>query len=379
MVYLDFNASTPLDLDAQSEQIRALKLFANPSNQIHMSGGMASQALESARTDIAKSLGIASQEVIFTSGATESAWIAIVGLALKLPPGKSAIGVITTEHKAVIEACRLASELGGNEIVQITVDALGQINARSLDVAISGGIGLLVAMAVNNETGVVTDVSSLQEICRTNGVFLVSDLTQAIGKIPVLDFTSQLDCGFFSGHKIYGPRGIGVLFMKRSLQKQVKKLLSGGGQERGFRGGTENLPSVMALNIALQKAIQCQEIDSIKSQELTRLFESELSLKGIRFCRTAGEANVVPNTLSLRFVDCDADAILANAPEVEASTGSACEYANPEPSHVLLAMGFSRTEASEVIRFSFGRSTSRHEVSVACGAVADAIELLRGR
>jgi cysteine desulfurase len=375
MIYADFNASTPLDGDVELAMRNADNFFANPSSSQHRSGYLAQQIVEDARDSIAHSLNVNPQEIIFTSGATEAALLAIWGIGLGIE--HKGILAITTEHKAVLNACDSLVKISPRDFQRLPVNSGGGIDLDQLESQLEGEAGLLTAMAVNNETGRIQDMAAIGKLCREKDVRLVSDATQAIGKIDVSDFREIADAYFMSGHKIYGPKGSGVLVASRDIQKLMVPVLVGGGQERGLRGGTSNTSAIAGLAVAIHKATQ--ELEQVDRQmvQLRETFLAALKSCEIEFEHLVPLENATPNTIAIRLTGLDADAIIAAAPSIEVSTGSACDHANPEPSHVYLAQGLTPKEAREVIRFSFGKPTTNNDVEALVAELNGANMFLR--
>ena len=377
MVYLDYNATTPMHGDVRAAYVEAFEAFGNPSSIQHPSGQKARDLLEESRQLVADSLGVSKTEIIFTSGATEAALISILGLAAnKSKPG----GLLTSrvEHNAVLEASRFASSITDREIGFVEIEPNGQPNLDSLREKLVARPLLASLMAVNNETGVITPIDEVFELTSANGVPLVSDLTQAAGKLPLQRLVENIDIGFMSAHKFYGPKGVGIIVAKRSIQNQIKEIMAGGGQERNIRGGTQNLPAIFATAVAL--GIATSELESSKQHQLMlrNAFIEELNKRLERPTVFAADSNVVENTVCLSFSGIDGDMLIANLPELEFSTGSACNSAVPEPSHVFTNCRESAFNASDWVRFSFGIPTTKVDVEFAAAKISQAVERLRG-
>lgn len=375
MIYADFNASTPLDGEVESVMRNAENFFANPSSSQHRSGYRAQQIVEEARDSIAESLKVNPQEVIFTSGATEAALLAVWGIGLALK--RKGILAISTEHKAVLNACESLVKISPRDFQRLPVSSGGGIDLNNLESRFTSETGLLTAMAVNNESGRIQDMATIGKLCRENNVRLVSDVTQAIGKIDISNFREFVDAYFMSGHKIYGPKGSGVLVVSREIQKMMFPVLIGGGQERGLRGGTSNTAAIAGLAVAVRKATEELVEANLQMIQLRQSFLEALSSSAIEFDHLVPLESATPNTVAVRLKGLDAEALMAAAPNIEVSTGSACDHANPEPSHVYLAHGLTPNEAREVIRFSFGKPTTISDVVALVTELNGAVAYLR--
>lgn len=373
MIYLDYNAAAPLNPLVAEEITANWVHWANPGSTQHKSGLVAAQILSDSRDRVAKVLNCSPAEVIFTASATEAASLSIIGLCLSMPAGKRDIAVLRTEHKAVLEAARCATLLAGSELILVDVESNGSVAEASLAAALKPSVCMVLCMLVNNETGVIQDLEQLAKKCEPFGILLVSDVTQAIGKLPVPE--ALLGCTyFFSGHKIGTPKGIGCLVIPRHLQDNFVSLIPGGGQERGIRGGTENPSLASGLARGLEISVANRRTFAERSALAVDSFLSALTSRGIEFQLIGETSNRCSNTANLLFPGVDGDAILANLYVVEASTGSACNTANPEPSHVLRAMGLSFREASSCVRFSFGDTHSIEEIQRAADDVCQAVK-----
>lgn len=374
MVYLDYNATTPIDARVRLIMDEIPELIGNPGSIQHQNGIAAEAHLEASRAEIARLLGFTSQEVIFTSGASESAAIALYGFALhaakKSSGTKTRILTTRLEHKAILETLENITEITDLRIEFVPVTQSGFIDLEALKETVTGDVLLGCFMSVNNETGVVQDLLEIANLLHENGALLVSDFTQAIGKTS-LDGLASTDAAFFSGHKIYGPPGTGSLLVRRLAQKQMFKILHGGGQERGLRGGTQNVRGAVGLSEAVKIALAEFSKNDMNFQRLRTLFIRELQSAGVAIEVNGDLASSVSNTLNFQILGVDSDELLANCKDLSVATGSACNSANPEPSHVLLGMGLGFRRASESVRISLGRSTTEAELREAVAIIAD--------
>jgi cysteine desulfurase len=374
-VYLDYNATTPLDprvLDAMLPWLS--EHCANPASA-HAPGQRAALAIDEARQQVADLVGAAPTEIVFTSGATESINLALKGVADTLGR-RPHLTVVATEHRAVLDT---ADYLARSEarVDQLHVDEQGVVRLDELKQSLADGAQLVAVMAANNETGTIAPLSEIAAACQEHGALLHCDATQLVGKLPFDVDALSLDFVSFSAHKFYGPKGAGALFIRRSRRGAISPLLHGGGQEHGYRSGTLNVPAIVGLGAAAQLAQAEMMRDEVQVSRLRdRLYESlrqSISRVGLNGHPTAR----LPGTLNVRIANTDAEVVLANMPDIAASTGSACSSAMPQPSHVLLAMGLTVEEAASSIRFSLGRFTSEDDVSCASEQAAVAVQKAR--
>lgn len=348
--------------------------YGNPHSVEHAMGRKAEEAVERARAQVAAILGVDTREVVFTSGATESNNIAIKGAARFAAsqdnPAKRIV-TVATEHKCVLESVQdLAAE--GFDPVFLPVRADGLLDPEVLKNALKTPTLLVSVMAVNNETGVVQDISELAAIAKVAGALFHTDIAQAVGKIP-LDLTAwKVDLASVSGHKIYGPKGTGALFVRRRPRARVAPLFSGGGQERGLRSGTLAAPLIIGLGEAcalaqVEMADDSARIGTLRGQLLDRLSMAmpDLRVNGSTEHRIAGNLN-------LTFPAATAAGLMEALPDLCVSTGSACSSAAIEPSYVLGALGLSEDEAARTLRIGIGRFTSPADIDYAAAALAAA-------
>lgn len=376
MVYLDYNASTPVDLRVFQAMRDVKNTFGNPSSAHHRAGQAAAELIEEARSRVARMVGRVMQDVILTSGATEAAALGILGAMLGLG-SRPNIVIASTEHKAVIAAAELGAHLTGGEVRIASVDEDGLVALGDLDRLVDDSVAVVAVMAANNETGVVAPMSAVAEIAERAGALSFVDATQLAGKGPIDSVADVADLMVFSSHKIYGPKGAGALIANREVQKGLVPIMAGGGQERGLRGGTQNTSAIVGFGLAAELAMKEQASDAARIEQLTieLLNEIEARVPGVQL--NGGEADRLSNTLNLRFVGADAEAVMAWMPDVLVSAGSACQSAVSTPSHVLTAMGMSEAAASESLRISLGRPTTSEEIRSAAIAIVDAVTRVR--
>jgi cysteine desulfurase len=374
-VYLDYQATTPCDPRVVAAMLPFFtERFGNPHSTEHAIGRDAEAAVEAARAEVAALLGAEPREVVFTSGATEANNLAIKGAARHAAAmGSPRRRVVTaaTEHKCVLESVAdLAAE--GFEPVFLPVQPDGLLDPAALESALAVPTLLVSVMAVNNETGVIQDLAALAALAHTAGALFHTDAAQAGGKIP-LDVAAQgLDLVSLSAHKLYGPKGVGALYVRRRPRVRLAPLLSGGGQERGLRSGTLPAPLVVGFGEACRIARAEMVEEAARIGALRERLASALlrDIPGLRV-NGAREARIAGN-LNLTFPNRAATALMAACPDLCVSTGSACSSAEIEPSYVLRAMGLDAAEAGRSLRLGIGRFTSPADVDFAATALAAA-------
>jgi cysteine desulfurase len=374
-IYLDNQATTRCDPRVLEAMLPWFSEdYGNPHSVEHVMGRKAEAAVEEARAAVGALIGAEIREVIFTSGATEANNIAIKGaarFAASLGNTRRRIVTVATEHKCVLESVAdLAAE--GFEPVFLPVESDGLLDHDALREALQTPTLLVSVMAVNNETGVIQDVAELASIAKQAGALFHSDLAQAVGKIPV-DLTGwKVDLASISGHKLYGPKGVGALFVRRRPRARVAPLFSGGGQERGLRSGTLSTPLIVGLGEACrlagkEMAPEAEQIAGLRRMLLDRLRDDipGIQVNGSFQARIAGNLN-------LTFPRATASDLMAALPDLCVSTGSACSSAAVEPSYVLRAMGLSEAEAAQTLRIGIGRFTSAADIDYAAAALSAA-------
>ncbi len=361
MIYLDYNATTPVEDAVLEAMLPYFQVhFGNASSSLHAYGWAAAEAVKLARIQVADLLNAAPDEVVFTSGATESVNMAIKGVAMVYQQKGRHLLTIQTEHKAVLEAhAQLA--LQGWDVTYLPADHNGLVTPEVFERALRKDTVLASVMWANNETGVVQDIPALYKIAHTNGTLFFSDATQAVGKIPVS--AQHADLLAFSGHKLYAPKGIGALYVRRRNPRvTIAPLIVGGGQERGLRGGTLNVSGIVALGKAASLAQSNIPNEIPRIQKLRDLLQNRLLERLPEVTILGYGIERLPNTLSLRVAGILASEWVKQVRQVAFSTGSACATAQTKPSHVLTAMGLDRTAALETIRISLGRPTTLTEI-----------------
>ena len=375
MIYLDHNAITPMRPEAVEAVERALQTFGNPSS-VHAAGRAARDVLDGARGRVARALSARPAEVVFTSGATESAALAIRGALAAAPPGRRALAVTAVEHPCVLDLARELARDEGVPVQVVPVDGRGVLDLEALRQAVDEQTALVCCMLANNETGVLQPVAEVAAAARRAGALFLCDAVQAVGKIPVEVGALGADLVAITGQKFGGPRGAGALWIRPDLGLRP---LFGGHQERGRRAGTENLPGVAGLGAAIEAASAGRGAEAPRIRALRDRLEGGL-LAAVPRARVNGAgAERLPTTASIAFEGCDSEALLI-AMDLEgicASAGAACTSGSTRPSHVLSAMGLSVTEARATIRFSVGWSTTSEEVEAALRIVPPLVERVR--
>ncbi|QQV75262.1 Cysteine desulfurase IscS [Rickettsia tillamookensis] len=376
-IYMDYQATTPLDPRVMDEMLPYFTTkFGNPHSRSHSFGWEAENAVEEARSRVAKLIGADAKEIIFTSGATESNNLAIKGIAKFYGNKKNHIITIVSEHKCVLDACRHL-EQEGIKITYLPIKPNGIIDLETLKNAITDQTMLVSVMAVNNEIGVVQPLKEIGKICRERAVFFHSDIAQGFGKIPIDVNEFNIDLASISGHKIYGPKGIGALYVRKKPRVRVTPLINGGGQERGMRSGTLPTPLIVGLGMAAEIAYSEMEKDT---KHVNYLFDrflnnihnriSEVYLNGDKDQRYKGNLN-------LSFAGVEGESIILAIKDLAVSSGSACTSASLEPSYVLRSMGIGEELAHTSIRFGIGRFTTEQEVDYAVDLICSKIDKLR--
>lgn len=372
-IFLDYNSTTPVDPSVLDEMIPWFTAQPGNAASAHVSGRIAAVAVEAARDSVAHLLGVRSSEVVWTSGATESNNTVIRGLE-RLKSTRDRLLVGATEHKAVLETAMHLREFGWIVDV-IPVDRRGLIDIEVFRSLLGEDVALVSVMIANNETGVVNPVEKLVELAHDVGALFHSDCAQAPGRISLDLGGLNVDFASISAHKMYGPKGVGCLYVNR--RTDIEPLLLGGGHERGLRSGTTNVPGVVGFGAAARIVEESLQEESKRLEMLSDMLLSEFENRVDEMEVVGNRQSALPNTLCIRFHGADAEAVVANSPSVAFSSGSACSSLIPSSSHVLRAMGMSEDEAFECVRFSVGRMTTASEIEEAAEHVAAAVERVR--
>lgn len=370
-IYLDYNATTPCDPRVVETLLPYFNTHFGNAASDNSYGWEAKAAVDNARRSISRLIGAKPEQIIFTSGATESLNIALKGLAFSANNRGGHIVTCKTEHKAVLETCKYL-ESKGYEVTYLGVDPDGNISLEELQDAIRPNTICIAMMYANNETGIIHPIIEIGRIARQKNIIFICDATQAVGKIPVSVNNAHIDILAFSAHKIYGPKGAGALYIA-SKKLDLKPLLHGGGHEGGYRSGTLNIPAIAGFGKASELALTELERERTRLLKLRDKLQSVL-LRGMPGARINGGQNKLPHVINIMLPQIDSEKLLLSVSQrVAVSRGSACSANVQKPSHVLTAMGLTTEEASCSIRISLGRFTSDDEIEEAAGVLIDAV------
>lgn len=376
-IYLDNNATTPMDprvLEAMLPYFT--NHFGNAASRNHPFGWAAEEAVDYAREQIAALINCNPKELIFTSGATESDNLAIKGVFEMYASKGNHIITATTEHKAVLDTCKHIEKLGG-QVTYLQVNSEGLINLEELEAAITDKTILISIMYGNNEVGVVQPIREIGRIAKKHGVLFFSDATQAVGKIPVDVEADGIDLMAFSGHKMYGPKGVGALYVRRKNPRvKVTAQMDGGGHERGMRSGTLNVPGIVGLGKACEICRTDMESDTARIVAMRDRLERELLTMEESYLN-GNKEHRLPHVSNISFKYVEGEGLMMGVKDIAVSSGSACTSASLEPSYVLKAMGLSDDLAHSSLRFGLSRFTTEEEVDFAINHVKEAVTKLR--
>ncbi len=384
-VYLDHAATTPLDprvFEAMTPYF--LERYGNAASRQHALGREAARAVEEARAQVAALLGGDPREIVFTSGATESNNLALKGAVDTAALAKLPRHVITarTEHHAVLDPLQ-ALEDQGTEVTRLDVDPMGHVDLDELATALARGARLVSLMHANNEIGVLHPLAAIGALCREHGALFHTDATQSVGKLPLDVSTLAVDLISLSAHKLYGPKGVGALWLRRKGPRvRCKPLIDGGGHERGLRSGTLNVPGIVGLGAACalrarEMADEAARLATLRDDFESKLFAA-LHTPNAAVLRNGDPDARLPGLTNLSFAGVDAESLFTRLPEVCASSSSACTSAKSGKSHVLRALGADPARVAGSVRFSLGRTTSAEELTRALDAVLRAVREERG-
>lgn len=375
-VYLDYAATTPVDPSVANEMIKYLTpdgVFGNPASRSHALGWQAEAAVEAARKQVASLIHADPREIVWTSGATESDNLAIKGAVA----GRENVHIVTSkiEHKAVLDTCKWL-EFQGVDVTWLDPEPDGSINLQQVVDALRDNTVLVSLMLVNNELGTVTDVAPIGSVLRERGILFHVDAAQAAGKMPVDVTSMQVDLLALSGHKVYGPKGVGALYVRRSPDVRIEAQIHGGGHERGMRSGTLPTHQIVGMGKAFAMAQSGLEQEV---QVLESLREKFLGgLKGLNGVSLNGrESGRVPGIVNLSFDGVEAESLMLGLRDLAVSSGSACASASIEPSYVLRGIGLNEEQANRALRFSFGRFSTEEEVAFASSQIVEVVSRLR--
>ena len=377
-MYLDFQATTPMDPRVLDKMVPfMLSDYGNPHSKTHQYGWDAEKSIENARNEIASLISASGREIIFTSGATESNNMAVKGIAKFYGGKKKHIITTQTEHKCVLDSCRVL-ESEGFDVTYLPVKENGLIDIRQLEEAFRPDTVLVSIMGVNNEIGVIQPLTEIGKMCRSRKVFFHSDIAQMVGKLPINVDDMYIDVASLSSHKMYGPKGIGALYIRRKPRVRLEPLINGGGQERGLRSGT--LSPALCVGMGEAAKICSEELESdhhwirYLSNKLTNGIKEripEVVLNGDANARYAGNVNY-------SFAYVEGESLLMALKNIAVSSGSACTSASLEPSYVLRALGAEDEMAHSSIRFGIGRFTTEKEIDLTLDLLQKQVERLRG-
>jgi cysteine desulfurase len=377
-IYMDYHATTPMDPRVfEAMKPYFMDIFGNSASRNHSFGWQAEEAVEKARKQIADLIGASPKEIVFTSGATESNNLALKGVAEMYAEKGNHIITAATEHKAILDTCKRL-EKHGIRVTYLPVQTNGLVDLEMLQDAITDKTILISIMYANNEIGVIQNMVEIGKIAKAKGVLVHSDATQAVGKVPVNVIKDNIDLMSLSGHKLYGPKGVGALYVRRkSPRVQITAQMDGGGHERGMRSGTLNVPGIVGLGeaCALCQAEMPEESKRMAylRDKLRNKLEAELDevyINGTMDSR-------LPNNLNISFSYVEGESLLMGINDVAVSSGSACTSATLEPSYVLKALGAGDDQAHSSIRFGLGRFNTEEQVDYVAAKVIDVVKKLR--
>ena len=377
-IYLDYAATTPVAPEVADEMAGYLTvdgIFGNPSSITHQFGHAALEAVDSARKTVAQLIGATPGEIVFTSGATEAINLALCGVMLSSATKHNGLVVSAIEHKAVLDTATFLQR-NGIDLTIMSPDTSGLITPELVDRNLRDNTALVSVMLVNNETGTFTDIAAISRLVRDAGALIHVDASQAVARMPLDVNKLGADLISLSGHKIYGPKGVGVLYIRRHLQPQLLPHTHGGGQEAGLRPGTLATHQIVGLGAAAKVLADELETDMQRIQNLDlRLYNQLNEIDG---CTLNGNPDMrLPGILNMAFSNVSAESLMLSMPNVAVSTGSACTSAEVKPSHVLLALDIDEETSLSSIRFSFGRYTTTEEIDAVAQRVRSSVAALR--
>lgn len=378
-IYLDNNATTPCD----PRVVEAMLPYfydhpGNAASRNHPFGWAAEEAVDYAREQVANLINVDSKEIIFTSGATESDNLAIKGVFEMYARKGNHIITAETEHKAVLDACKKIEKMGG-QVTYLKVNREGIVDVKELEAAITDKTILVSIMWANNETGVIQPMKEIGDICAKHGVLFMSDATQAVGKIPVDPKATGVHLMAFTGHKMYGPKGVGALFVNRKNPRvKVTAQMDGGGHERGMRSGTLNVPGIVGIGKACELAQKEMAQDAERLSKLRDKLEKGFKTKLEEVYVNGSTEHRMPHVTNISFKHVEGEGLMMTFnQEIGVSSGSACTSASLEPSYVLMALGLGDDLAHSSIRFSLGRFTTEEEIDIAIDAISKGVNHMR--
>ena len=377
-IYMDNHATTPMDPRVLDKMLPYFgKIFGNAASRNHQFGWEAEQAVDKAREQVAKLIGCTAKEIIFTSGATESNNLAIKGIAEMYKERGNHIITQTTEHKAVLDTCKKLEKMG-YRVTYLEVQKDGLISMDRLREAMTPDTILVTIMFANNEIGVVQPVEEIGKLCHERNVIFHTDAVQAVGKIPVNVQAMNIDVLSMTAHKVYGPKGVGALYVRRRNPRvQITEQINGGGHERGMRSGTLNVPGIVGLGAACEIAGNEMEAEAAREKELRDYLRKKLEA-AIDYTEVNGNMDHhLPGNLNMSFLHVEGESLLMGINDIAVSSGSACTSATLEPSYVLKALGLGDDVAHSSIRFGLGRFNNKAEVDYVSDKVITVVNHLR--
>ena len=377
-IYMDNHATTPLDPRVLESMLPYMtKVFGNAASRNHAFGWEAEQGVDKAREQIAKLIGASAKEIIFTSGATESNNLAIKGVAEMYREKGDHIITQVTEHKATLATCKRL-EKHGFRVTYLPVQADGLVSVDDVRNAITDKTILVSIMYANNEIGTVNPIPEIGKLCHEKGVLFHTDAVQAVGKIPVNVISDNIDLLSLSGHKLYGPKGVGALYVRRRNPRvQLNAQIDGGGHERGMRSGTLNVPGIVGLGAACELAGNEMASETKRLTELRDYMRQKFE-NALDYVHVNGNMeHHLPNNLNMSFVYVEGESLLMGINDIAVSSGSACTSATLEPSYVLKALGLGDDVAHSSIRFGLGRFNTKEEVDYVSDKLIDTVLKLR--
>jgi cysteine desulfurase len=379
LIYLDNNATTPVDPRVLEAMIPYFtQNFGNAASRNHPFGWVAEEGVDYAREQVGKLIGAEDKEIIFTSGATESINLALKGAFEMYAKKGNHIITAKTEHKAVLDTCKHIEKMGG-EVTYLDVNYDATINLADLEAAIKPNTIMICIMYANNETGVIQPMKEIGEICAKHGVLFMSDITQAAGKIPVDVKALGIHLAAFTAHKMYGPKGVGALFVNR-IKPRVKVVaqMDGGGHERGMRSGTMNVPGIVGFGKAAEIAMKEMDQDAARLSKLRDRLQTALMEKLEEVTINGNVNSRMPHVTNMSFKHVEGEGLMMTFnQEIGLSSGSACTSASLEPSYVLVAMGLGDDLAHSSLRFSLGRFTTDEDIDYTIEAIANGVNHMR--
>jgi cysteine desulfurase len=377
-IYLDHNSTTPVDSRVLNEMLPYFtEIFGNAASIDHDYGYEARQAIDKAREQLAKAINAHSDEIIFTSGATESNNIALFGIAEKYSQKGNHIITCVTEHKAILDSCKRLEKMG-KKVTYLPVDEYGDVDLDNLKNAITPETILISIMMANNEIGAIAPIAEIGKVAKDHNVLFHTDATQALGQLPIDVQKMNIDILSISAHKIYGPKGIGVLYRRKSNPRvSLEPVIYGGGHEKGLRSGTLNVPGIVGFGMAAEIAVKDIKKSAEHYKKLTGLMWSRLKSEVDSISLNGHPTNRLPNNLSIYIPGIESKALIVQLKNVAISTGSACTSLSTEPSHVIMALGYGAERAHSSIRIGVGRLNSEQDVAQATSYLIESIQVIR--